>query len=234
MEITISKSRITKSITERIQGTIYTYRPFRVGTGFERESVRYLSDRFRKGDRELSTGIIVAEEHLRHSRPRELSGKPTMNNGGDILVCPIDCRCTTIQQDKHYRLSRGIYSTQQLLLPSHQVKIRARILLTNSLFTTSQDHDGDIRLSGHLYRLINHSLLSSVQSNLIQFTLREMLVYNAAPFRITNLCTQHTFPYSTQHGFYGSIGWTITTHMRCCGISIRPNDSDALQRFRQG
>ena len=141
-----------------------------------------------EGHRQLSTGIVVAEEDVGQGRSAFGAGIPGFEDGGDELVCPVDGERASVDEYQYDGLPRGLYGLKQLQLPARQVEAGARFVFAAGALPSAQYYDGNISLAGIFYGFVYLGLFVVGQRIVYDFTFGPVGVHQVTTFGVEHLC----------------------------------------------
>src|SRR2546423_1459192 len=87
---------------------------------------RLLADCAREGDRQVASGIDIAEENICNRVASFSSSKPRFENRWTVFGNPVDCERTPVHQNDDDGLAYRLYSLDQIQLATRQIERTAR------------------------------------------------------------------------------------------------------------
>ena len=118
-----------------------------------------VDDGFVECDRQPAGRSVITEKNIRNRSPSLLSGIPCVDDGGQILVCPIDGKGAAVHEDKSERFAETCKSFEKVFLRFRQAQVcpvtAGEAFQLDSHFLPLQlrgdSHDGDdlVRLPGN-------------------------------------------------------------------------------------
>src|SRR5260370_33285374 len=139
-EIAVSELRIAQPVSEVIERAVnsrlLTF-PLRLGLG--RKIERDLSDRLRKSHRQLSAGVVVAEQNVGDRSAALRAGKPCFQNPGHVLVYPVDAHRSSVDENHNDEFAASKDCLLKFQLVSGKIQTGARRRLSNCLRRITQD-----------------------------------------------------------------------------------------------
>src|SRR6185369_3258402 len=141
---------------EIIESSFYSrFLALALSTRFCRKIIRYLSDSFRKCDRQFAAGVVITKKDVGDRGPALCSRKPCFDDTRNILVSPIDTYGPAVYQYQNGGLSSRINRLEWIELSSRKVKARTRRALADCCRLIAEDDNCYIRSSCGLHCLIN-------------------------------------------------------------------------------
>src|SRR4051812_34764794 len=85
----------------------------------------YLPGCLREGDGQVASRVVVAEEHVGDCGAALRAGEPSFDDGGHVLVHPVDTQGPSVDEDDDYGLARGVDCLDKFELPTGQIETRS-------------------------------------------------------------------------------------------------------------
>src|SRR5262249_48775489 len=134
-QVAVAKAGIAQAKPKRIQQSFYSGMLAFVGlrAGFAGEIIRKLSNRFGPGQRELGTGIVIAEQYIGYSSAPFDAGITCIDNAVYVFIDPVNAHGLGAEQHYHHGFAGGPDGLYQIQLMTGQVKRGTAFVLAGSL-----------------------------------------------------------------------------------------------------
>ncbi len=109
-------------------------------------------DRLVKCEGQFAAGIEISEQHVGDGVATLLAKEPGFDDGGDVLIHPVNGQSAAIHQHTHGFGIRFHDFFYQFFLHARQIQIRAIYALVLNIEIRAQDHDDHVCLLGHVRR----------------------------------------------------------------------------------
>ena len=106
--------------------------------------MRHLADRARERDRQLASGVHVAEQHVGDRVPGLGTWKPRLEDRRHVLGDPADRQRPAVHQHDRDRLPGCVHGLHQVELRAGQIERAARRRLAAHLARLADRHHDDI------------------------------------------------------------------------------------------
>ena len=155
LQVVVLEGRVTQAVTEIVQRTVRTgFPPLRaearaavhLGIRLVGEIVGDLADRLREGHGKFAAGIVVAEQGHGNRRAAMGARVPGLQDGGGMLVHPVDAERPSVDQHDDERLAGPGDLLEQEVLAAGKFQARTGPAFAAGAGIPAHDDHGDIAL----------------------------------------------------------------------------------------
>src|SRR5215475_798764 len=172
-QVGITVRRVAESVAKRIKRPIHQHFLFltvetgrwNLRTPFVWEVQRNLADGLGKCDRELTRGIVIAEQDVGDGGAAVFTLKPGLDDGRYVSIDPVNRQGPAVKQHDDGRLSGFFHGLAELQLKTGQLETRARLTFADQIRVFPQHDDGRVHLTRHIPRLVEFGLFALIGWN---------------------------------------------------------------------